>query len=59
MARGVGEYQRQARTTPYTEAELLDMFKNGDPVSTIIMRAKRMNDWDRGRVREILFGKKF
>ena len=48
-----------ARTTPYTEAELLDMRKAGDPVSTIMQRAKRLNGWDRARVREVLFGKNF
>lgn len=50
---------KSGRTTPYTEAELLDMRKAGDAVSTIMMRAKRLNGWDRSRVREVLFGKNF
>ena len=45
-----------ARTEPYTETELLDMRRDGDPVSTIMQRAKRLNGWDRSKVREILFG---
>lgn len=44
------------RTDPYTPDELLDMRKAGEPVSTIMQRARRLNGWDRARVREILFG---
>jgi hypothetical protein len=48
-----------ARTTPYTKTELLDMYQAGDPVSTIMARAKRVNGWNRGQVREVIFGKNF
>ena len=44
------------RLTPYTERELLDMRAAGDTVSIILDRARRVNGWDRARVREILFG---
>lgn len=48
-----------ARITPYTEAELVDMYRNGDTVSSIAMRARRVNGWKISRVREVLFGKNF
>lgn len=48
-----------ARTEPYTEQELLDMYRGGDTVSAIAMRARRLNKWKIGRVREVLFGKSF
>ncbi len=41
---------------PYTPEELLDMKQAGEPVSKIMQRAKRVNGWDRSKVREILFG---
>lgn len=50
---------KPARTTPYTETELLDMYREGDPVSAIAQRARRLNGWTIGRVREVLFGKNF
>jgi hypothetical protein len=52
-------HQPPARTEPYTEAELLDMYRSGDPVSAVIARAKRVNGWNRAKVREIIFGKAF
>ena len=47
------------RTDPYTEQELLDMYRTGDTVSEIAMRARRMNGWNKQRVREVIFGKNF
>lgn len=47
------------RTEPYTEQELLDMYRTGDTVSEIAMRARRMNGWNKQRVREVIFGKNF
>jgi len=47
------------RTDPYTKAELLDMYRNGDTVSAISQRARRLNGWSIGQVREVLFGKNF
>lgn len=43
------------RTDPYTEAELLDMKKAGEPIYMIMSRAKRVNGWDKAKVRGILF----
>lgn len=43
------------RIDPYTPRELLDMREAGDTVSIILDRARRVNGWDRKRVRGILF----
>lgn len=55
----MGYNPKPPRTHPYTEAELLDMRAAGEPVSIIIDRARRVNQWSRARVREILFGREF
>lgn len=48
-----------ARTEPYTDEEIFDMWKSGDPVSRIIQKVAKVNKMHRSEIRRIIFGKSF
>lgn len=35
------------------------MLKDGDPMSTVMTRAKNKNGWNRAKTREMLFGSNY
>lgn len=48
-----------ARTDPYSEQELREMYDRGDTLATIFVRAHKLNKWGRGKVREVIFGREY
>jgi len=54
-----GHWIAPARTVPYTPEELMQMKRDGDALSVIFGRAKRVNGMSRAEVRRVLFGREY